>query len=94
MSATSKALACHEILEEILGKLAPGRLPMHDQQLPEDFVKRRLSQRTLARAALVCRAFEEPALNVLWRVLDDILHLIRILPAYGGYPYVRFPTTA
>ncbi|RPD52326.1 hypothetical protein L227DRAFT_582132 [Lentinus tigrinus ALCF2SS1-6] len=91
MTATLQALSCDEIIEEILEKLAPGRLPRDvDEQycLPEDRAQRRLAQRTLARAARVCRAFEGPALNVLWRVVDDILHLLGVLPGYSGvYPY-------
>ncbi|TFK87401.1 hypothetical protein K466DRAFT_113048 [Polyporus arcularius HHB13444] len=88
MSATLKALTCREILEAIFEVFSPGRVQQHDFALhSEAGVQRRLAQRTLARAARVCRAFEDPALNVLWRVVDDIVDLLRILPALGGYPY-------
>ncbi|GJE95704.1 hypothetical protein PsYK624_118900 [Phanerochaete sordida] len=35
---------------------------------------------TLLEMSLVCRAFFDPAMNVRWRVLSDIDHLIRVLP--------------
>ena len=44
---------------------------------------RRESQKTLARAAQVCRAFSEPALDVLWRNVDNIVHLLSLLPAFS-----------
>lgn len=42
-------------------------------------------QRALARSARVCKAFAEPALDVLWRELDDLLVLLRILPPFQKY---------
>lgn len=42
-------------------------------------------QRALARSARVCKAFAEPALDVLWRELDDFLVLLRILPPFQKY---------
>ncbi len=90
MAATSKALACRLILDAIFEVLSPGQIEQHDfASYSEAGVHRRLAQRTLARAARVCHAFEVPALNVLWRVVDDIVDLLSILPSLGGYPYVR-----
>lgn len=37
------------------------------------------NKRTLARAARVCKAFSKPALSVLWRTIDDVLPLFRVL---------------
>ncbi|KAI0698296.1 hypothetical protein C8T65DRAFT_832235 [Cerioporus squamosus] len=87
MSATSKALSCREIIQAIFETLAPGRIRSDRACLPETRAHRRLAQRTLARAARVCRAFEDPALIVLWRVVDAIADLLAILPALSGYPY-------
>ncbi|KAF9484254.1 hypothetical protein BDN70DRAFT_825915 [Pholiota conissans] len=42
-----------------------------------------LSRRTLLRLALTCKAFLEPALDRLWRSLDSLFPLLKILPAFG-----------
>ncbi|OCH85173.1 hypothetical protein OBBRIDRAFT_798434 [Obba rivulosa] len=34
---------------------------------------------SLARAARVCKAFSEPALDVLWRVMDDFIPLVKLV---------------
>ncbi|RPD56084.1 hypothetical protein L226DRAFT_571922 [Lentinus tigrinus ALCF2SS1-7] len=39
-------------------------------------------RRTLARSARVCKAFHGPAIRVLWRRLEDIIPLFRILPSF------------
>ncbi|KAI0352059.1 hypothetical protein OH77DRAFT_1523727 [Trametes cingulata] len=44
--------------------------------------RRRLNQQTLGRLARVCKAFSEPALDVLWQVLDDIRTLLFTLPSF------------
>ena len=51
-----------------------------------------LSRRTLLRLALTCKAFIEPALDRLWRSLDSLFPLLKILPAFGKSDgtYVRF----
>ncbi|KAF8179869.1 hypothetical protein BJ912DRAFT_982041 [Pholiota molesta] len=42
-----------------------------------------LSRRTLLRLALTSKAFLEPALDRLWRALDSLFPLLKILPAFG-----------
>lgn len=37
-------------------------------------------RRSLARLARTCKAFKEPALNVLWRDLDSLVPLLSLLP--------------
>ena len=87
MSAAQKALLCQEILSEIFEHLYPGS-PNPDA-FPRERAERRVRQRTLARLARVCHAFSVPALNVLWRVVDDLVALMSILPSfrmsYRGY---------
>ncbi|RPD52325.1 hypothetical protein L227DRAFT_62324 [Lentinus tigrinus ALCF2SS1-6] len=87
VSATLKALNCREIFEEVFDKLSPGPQLDDEDCLPELRVQCHLAQGTIARAARVCRSFEDPALNVLWRVVDSIPDLLRILPSYSVYPY-------
>ena len=42
-------------------------------------------------AALSCRAFSRPALNALWRTLDSLLPLLKLLPSLKlvDHVYVR-----
>ncbi|TBU22330.1 hypothetical protein BD311DRAFT_770639 [Dichomitus squalens] len=70
-----------DVADAVFAQLSPGSYPDEDT-LPWERAERRRAQKTLARAALVCRALSEPALDVLWRVVDDIVHLISTLPSY------------
>ena len=40
------------------------------------------SRRTLLCLALTCKAFLEPALDRLWRNLDSLFPLLKVLPAF------------
>ncbi|KAI0359194.1 hypothetical protein OH77DRAFT_1010339 [Trametes cingulata] len=80
--AVARALACEDILVDVFENLAPGsKLPRASQLL---VAARKKRQKTLARGACVCRAFSGPALQVLWRVIDDVKHLFRILPSFAN----------
>jgi len=73
-----------DILEEICEYLA----------IEDDFthsVDVSLSRRDLLSVALTCKAFVEPALNRLWRSLDSLFPLLKILPAFvqSDGTYVR-----
>ena len=56
----------------------------------------RAKRRTLARSARVCKAFHRPAVCVLWRRLEDLIPLFKVLPSFvkvesdgrGGEVYV------
>jgi len=41
---------------------------------------------SLLNAALACKAFEEPALDFLWRTMDSFLPLLRLIP---GFKYLH-----
>ena len=47
----------------------------------------------LVSLARTCRAFKEPALDILWEVLDDLSPLARCLPeiSYHSLPTYRWP---
>jgi len=50
------------------------------------------SRRFLLYASLTCRAFFEPAMDVMWRELNSIMPILRIIPSLerdGGDNYVR-----
>ena len=40
------------------------------------------NSRALALAARTCRAFSGPALDILWRALDNVHALLRLFPSY------------
>ncbi|KAI1788328.1 hypothetical protein LXA43DRAFT_925115 [Ganoderma leucocontextum] len=97
MSPQAKALLCQEILLEIFEYLSPGS--PDTRAFPRQKAGRREAQRSLARLARVCRAFSAPALNVLWRVTDDLIHLLSILPSFKlvrhkTYAFTRNATDA
>ncbi len=59
-----------EILQHL--SLVPERPEdFHLQQLDDYYKLERLHRRTLASAALTCKAFSEPASQALWAVLPD-----------------------
>ncbi|KAI1788330.1 hypothetical protein LXA43DRAFT_646076 [Ganoderma leucocontextum] len=70
-----------EVADAVFAHLSPGPY-LNDDALPWERERRRWAQKTLGRAALVCHALSEPALDVLWRAVDDIVHLIAVLPSY------------
>lgn len=86
-SQAQKALLCQEIVSEIFEYLSPGSPEV--EAFPRQKTARREAQRSLARLARVCRAFSAPALNVLWRVTDDLIYLLSILPSFK---WVRYKT--
>lgn len=78
MPAIHQVLRTPGILSEICLHLAPGG-PTELEPYVE-VRKRKIHRTTLARLAQVCRAFCAPALDVLWRILEDVLPVLRVLP--------------
>lgn len=65
-----------DILGEICEYLAPyDNLEIDVEQVSE-------ARQNLAWLALTCKAFLEPALDRLWRSLDTLYPLFKILPAF------------
>ena len=92
MSVVSTALFCDDILNPILSYFDPGpstdlgsawQQHKHDSVYHTDFKWFDLhhQQRTLARVSRVCRAFYDPALDLLWRDVDgqQLFGLMRCL---------------
>ncbi|KAJ7652852.1 hypothetical protein DFH06DRAFT_1330940 [Mycena polygramma] len=67
------ALQIPEILDLICCEVDTGDDPF-STQMPE-------SKGTLARLARVCRVFQRPALDVLWREQEDLTNLLACMPA-------------
>lgn len=74
-------MSCYEIAAAVFECLSPGPRLMDDDPRPNKR-RRKTAQRTLASAARVCHAFSSPALDVLWRIVDDIVHLLEIFPSF------------
>ena len=70
--SSRKALRLFEILLLIFEHVSP---PEDDSSEPNS------ARQTLAAAARVCKAFSEPALIVLWRRIDTLAPLVRLLAA-------------
>ena len=85
MTARSGAsmLACHDILATIFDYLAPGRGGFSSSC--------RTFRKALASSALSCRVLGGHALDVLWRELDNVQPLLKLLPNYKlvGSRFVR-----
>ena len=79
--ATQHALRCQDILTEIFKHLSPGWLDewKRDPQCAQD---QKTQRQALASAARVCRAFSDPALDVLWRALDDVQPVLWLFPTF------------
>lgn len=77
------ALRIQEILLETFRHLiGPPGSDLNDP-IPTD-------RKTLLSAALACKAFSSPALDVLWRNMDSAIPLLKILPIIEvGYVLVR-----
>ena len=80
-SASSTALTCHDILATIFDRLAPGRIDLHDQDREAELL-RQSCRNALAVSARACTVISHHALNVLWRELDDVHPLLKVLPNY------------
>ncbi|KAI0800340.1 hypothetical protein C8Q74DRAFT_406457 [Fomes fomentarius] len=63
--------------------MSPGRW-LEDDLLDGGAASRRRKtrRRALASCARTCHAFLDPALDVLWRVLDDVDVVLRLLPSF------------
>ncbi|KAI1788335.1 hypothetical protein LXA43DRAFT_646381 [Ganoderma leucocontextum] len=79
--ATSALAACHDILAMIFDHLAPGRIDLHDPDRDMELLRQRC-RNTLAASALAGSIISHHALNVLWRELDNVHPLLKVLPNY------------
>jgi hypothetical protein len=52
------------------------------QKLLEAIIDAPGGRRSVSRLARTCKAFCEPALNVLWRELDSLIPIIALFPAH------------
>ena len=78
--AMQQVIQCTDILVHIFEHMTPPWLDQDAVDYYETKTERILVRQTLAAAARVSQAFSDPALDVLWSVLDDCDTLLRLLP--------------
>ena len=90
-TAMERAWATYDIVVAILETMAPG-WPLRRRPLQPWAHHRRLNKNALARVARVSRALSGAALDILWRCIDNVEHLIRVVPScYRHEPNVEDP---
>ena len=86
MKASFTTLAgWHDVFHEILSHLDPIDSDYNvddDKDCKIYITALHTCQRATLSLALSCRAFLDPSLNKLWRGLDDIHNLLKLLPNY------------
>jgi hypothetical protein len=72
-----------EVLDspELLGRIFANFNPKSDQPLLHHVPSQPLQQHLLW-AALTCKTFLEPALDVLWRSMNSLIPLLKLLPSF------------
>ncbi|RPD57350.1 hypothetical protein L227DRAFT_655508 [Lentinus tigrinus ALCF2SS1-6] len=83
LTSIERALACQDVVDHICESLA---IPSYLYQSCWKSDRYKTSKCTLARLARTCKAFSDPALRVLWRHLNHIHQLLRLLPEYVPPP--------
>ena len=82
-NAVQRAISSPAILVQIFSQLSPGWNEFEDPDnadYEEERENRASLRSALAACARVCRKFSGPALDAQWRVLDDLIVLLKLLP--------------
>ncbi|PIL32752.1 hypothetical protein GSI_04867 [Ganoderma sinense ZZ0214-1] len=77
-----------DAFHEILSYLKPSQYFVFDDK--EEVATRFFLRRTLLSLAVSCRAFFDPALDILWYSLDNIHPLLKLLPTYQRHDSVYY----
>ena len=80
VSATHRAVACPDIVLEIIEKVSPPWSSPSDCTLKVQYDCRN----SLAAMARACKALNGPATKALWSRLDSFVPLMNILSAFNG----------
>ncbi|KAI0764396.1 hypothetical protein BD413DRAFT_193756 [Trametes elegans] len=89
MSAVAAQIArSRELVMLIFSHLERARCD--PEALQKEKSRRKQAKKTLTRFARVCQTFPAPALDLLWRVLDDIRPILALLPPLtSGYRHTH-----
>ncbi|KAI0704078.1 hypothetical protein C8Q76DRAFT_219342 [Earliella scabrosa] len=82
MLAVERALHCRDIVLEIIDYFAPNQANRDSKDAYTQWLSQRSSLAYLART---CRAFYDPALDMLWHAIDDLDVLFKVLPSFREY---------
>ena len=94
-NAVERAITSPAIMAQIFAQLSPGWSSVKDlnnesvnaeDEDGDGRADRASCRSTLAACARVCRGFSDPALDARWRVLDDVVVLLKILPHTASRP--------
>ncbi|KAM5545004.1 hypothetical protein V8D89_001115 [Ganoderma adspersum] len=94
-NTVQRAIASPAIMAHILSQLSPRWTRVNDPdhanyedkgEHGHEREDRVVLRTTLAACARVCRAFSGPALDAQWRVLDDVVVLLKVLPHTLTHP--------
>lgn len=81
--ASTRILSSPSLLSAIFHYLEPPTLGKSDGPVAEELKEQCKELRdTLACAARSCRALSEPALAVLWKDIDNVTYLLKVLRHY------------
>ena len=89
LNAVERVIASPAIMAQIFAQLSsrwsnvndPNKdSAIHKDEDEGEREERASCRSTLAACARVCRAFSDPALDAQWRVLDNVVVLLKILP--------------
>lgn len=93
-SAQESVLFSDDLISEIFEYLTIDPRFVQSGFDPENYKKLRETRGHLLGVALVCRSFREPALDLLWRSMESIIPLLKLLPRnnleLSNGQYVRF----
>ena len=74
------ALAIPEIVRMILGCFLPGHIEINADKV--NYMAATALRSSVLNVALTCRSFSEPALDILWWAMDDLVPLFNLLPGF------------
>ena len=81
VQSQAPVLLCPDILMEILNHLEPGRRTPQEKKPTRE--RRAATRGALLASALTCRTLLDPALDALWKALDDAQPLLRLLAVHN-----------
>jgi hypothetical protein len=82
-SPSSLVLSSRDLVEKILEQFVGSS---EDAQASAPPLTPVLDRRSLFMASLTSKYFAEPAINILWRTMDSLCPLVRLLPGLKRHP--------
>ncbi|EPQ52002.1 hypothetical protein GLOTRDRAFT_140481 [Gloeophyllum trabeum ATCC 11539] len=77
-------LCSQDILSQVFGQLVNELDNIRDGEEERNEIQKSLLRGTMLHAALTCRTMQEPALDALWRILDSLHPIFRLVNGFGS----------